>query len=138
MRGKGNDLFQQPGGEPQARGNILSRWLGTPCGDREHAKGRSGLGNISASQADYFQAVKGGGHGDYKLIVYAPYNLQELWDLTILSFDKSDEYRNPAMILADGILGQMMEPFYPTPYVTPHLPRNLGRLQDALGDSPMC
>lgn len=85
-------------------------------------RGGPGLGNISGSQADYFQAVKGGGHGDYRLLVYAPYNLQELWDFTMLAFDKADEYRNPVMILGDGILGQMMEPFYPTPYIRPELP----------------
>jgi 2-oxoglutarate ferredoxin oxidoreductase subunit alpha len=85
-------------------------------------RGGPGLGNISGSQADYFQAVKGGGHGDYKLLVYAPYNLQEIWDLTVLAFDKADEYRNPVMILGDGVIGQMMEPFYPTTYVRPELP----------------
>src|SRR5512135_236240 len=85
-------------------------------------RGGPGLGNISASQADYFQAVKGGGHGDYRLLVYAPANLQEMADLTVKAFDKADEYRNPVMILADGILGQMMEPFYPKPYVRPDLP----------------
>ncbi|PNX50272.1 MAG: 3-methyl-2-oxobutanoate dehydrogenase subunit VorB [Thermoplasmata archaeon M9B2D] len=85
-------------------------------------RGGPGLGNISASQADYFQAVKGGGHGDYKMLVYAPYNHQELWDLTMKAFDKADEYRNPVMILADGILGQMMEPLYLTEYVSPDLP----------------
>jgi 2-oxoglutarate ferredoxin oxidoreductase subunit alpha len=85
-------------------------------------RGGPGLGNISGSQADYFQAVKGGGHGDYRLLVYAPYNLQELWDLTMLAFDKAEEYRNPVMILGDGILGQMMEPFYTTPYIRPELP----------------
>ena len=73
-------------------------------------RGGPGLGNISPSQADYFQAVKGGGHGDYKLLVYAPSNLQEIVDLTVRAFDKADEYRNPVMILGDGILGQMMEP----------------------------
>ncbi|OGW42486.1 MAG: 3-methyl-2-oxobutanoate dehydrogenase subunit VorB [Nitrospirae bacterium GWD2_57_9] len=73
-------------------------------------RGGPGLGNISPSQADYFQAVKGGGHGDYKLLVYAPSNLQEMADLTVRAFDKADEYRNPVMILGDGILGQMMEP----------------------------
>ena len=99
-------------------------------------RGGPGLGNISASQADYFQAVKGGGHGDYKLLVYAPYNLQELWDLTMLAFDKSDEYRNPAMILADGILGQMMEPFYPSPYLNPHLPEKTWALTGCLGRKP--
>ena len=86
-------------------------------------RGGPGLGNISGSQGDYFQAVKGGGHGDYRLLVYAPYNLQEMWDLTMLAFDKADEYRNPAMILSDGVLGQIMEPFYPTPYTKPDLPR---------------
>lgn len=85
-------------------------------------RGGPGLGNISGSQADYFQAVKGGGHGDYKLLVYAPYNIQEMWDLTMLAFDKADEYRNPVMILGDGVIGQMMEPFYPKPYMRPEIP----------------
>lgn len=78
--------------------------------------GGPGLGNISGSQADYFQATKGGGHGDYRLLVYAPFSVQELWELTMLSFDKADEYRNPVMLLADGVLGQMMEPVEPSPY----------------------
>lgn len=82
-------------------------------------RGGPGLGNISGSQGDYFQAVKGGGHGDYRLLVYAPYNLQEIWDLTMLAFDKADEYRNPVMILTDGVIGQVMEPFNPTPYIQP-------------------
>ncbi len=73
-------------------------------------RGGPGLGNISPSQADYFQAVKGGGHGDYKLLVYAPSTLQEIVDLTVRGFDKAEEYCNPVMILGDGILGQMMEP----------------------------
>jgi 2-oxoglutarate ferredoxin oxidoreductase subunit alpha len=85
-------------------------------------RGGPGLGNISGAQSDYFQAVKGGGHGDYRMLVYAPYNVQEMWDLTMLAFDRADLYRNPVMILADGILGQMMEPFVPTPYVRPELP----------------
>lgn len=73
-------------------------------------RGGPGLGNISASQADYFQAVKGGGHGDYRLLVYAPAGIQEMVDLTVKAFDKADEYRTPVMILGDGVLGQMMEP----------------------------
>lgn len=85
-------------------------------------RGGPGLGNITASQGDYFQAVKGGGHGDYRCIVYSPYNLQEMWDLTMLAFDKADQYRTPAIILGDGVLGQMMEPFYQTPYRAPALP----------------
>ncbi|MBU4376315.1 MAG: 3-methyl-2-oxobutanoate dehydrogenase subunit beta, partial [Candidatus Omnitrophica bacterium] len=62
------------------------------------------------SQSDYFQATRGGGHGDYRQIVLAPASLQEIADLTILSFDLADKYRMPVMILGDGILGQMMEP----------------------------
>lgn len=73
-------------------------------------RGGPGLGNIAPSQGDYFQTVKGGGHGDYKLIALAPASVQELLDLTILAFDLSDKYRNPAFILGDGLLGQMMEP----------------------------
>ena len=85
-------------------------------------RGGPGLGNISASQADYFQAVKGGGHGDYRMLVYAPFSVQELWDITMLAFDKADEYRTPVMILGDSILAQMMEPVEPTPYTRPRLP----------------
>jgi 2-oxoglutarate ferredoxin oxidoreductase subunit alpha len=99
-------------------------------------RGGPGLGNISASQADYFQAVKGGGHGDYRLLVYAPYSLQELWDLTMRAFDKAEEYRNPAMILADGVIGQMMEPFVPTPYVRPALPEKDWVLDGCAGREP--
>jgi 2-oxoglutarate ferredoxin oxidoreductase subunit alpha len=73
-------------------------------------RGGPGLGNIAPAQSDYFQAVKGGGHGDYHVIVLAPFNHQELYDLTALAFDLADKYRNPALILADGVLGQMMEP----------------------------
>ncbi|MFZ6016190.1 MAG: 3-methyl-2-oxobutanoate dehydrogenase subunit VorB [Nitrospirota bacterium] len=99
-------------------------------------RGGPGLGNISGSQADYFQAVKGGGHGDYKLLVYAPYNLQEMWDLTMLAFDKADEYRNPVIILGDGVIGQMMEPFFPTPYVKPDLPEKDWSLTGCKGREP--
>jgi 2-oxoglutarate ferredoxin oxidoreductase subunit alpha len=73
-------------------------------------RGGPGLGNIYPSQADYFQAVKGGGHGDYHLLVYAPSSIQEIVDLTVKAFEKADEYRTPVMILGDGVLGQMMEP----------------------------
>jgi 2-oxoglutarate ferredoxin oxidoreductase subunit alpha len=73
-------------------------------------RGGPGLGNISPSQADYFQATKGGGHGDYHCIVLAPSTVQEAMDLTILAFDLADIYRTPAIILGDGMLGQMMEP----------------------------
>jgi 2-oxoglutarate ferredoxin oxidoreductase subunit alpha len=73
-------------------------------------RGGPGMGNISPSQSDYLQATRGGGHGDYKTIVLAPSSVQELADLVPLAFDLADEYRNPVIILGDGMLGQMMEP----------------------------
>ncbi len=73
-------------------------------------RGGPGLGGIQPSQSDYFQATKGGGHGDYHLIVLAPSSVQEMADLTCLAFDLADKYRCPAMLLADGTMGQMMEP----------------------------
>ena len=72
-------------------------------------RGGPGLGTIQPSQADYFQATKGGGHGDYHLIVLAPASVQEMVDFVALGFDLSFKYLTPAMILADGIVGQMME-----------------------------
>ena len=73
-------------------------------------RGGPGLGSIQPSQSDYFQATKGGGHGDYHLIVFTPSSVQEMADLTALAFDLADKYRMPAMLLADGTMGQMMEP----------------------------
>lgn len=72
-------------------------------------RGGPGLGTIQPSQADYFQTVKGGGHGDYKLITLAPSSVQEMADFVGLAFDLAFKYRNPAMILSDGVIGQMME-----------------------------
>jgi 2-oxoglutarate ferredoxin oxidoreductase subunit alpha len=74
-----------------------------------------GLGGIDASQADYHQATKGGGHGGYRIIVLAPNSVQEMYDLTMLAFDLSDQYRMPAMVLADSVLGQMKESIVPNP-----------------------
>ena len=73
-------------------------------------RGGPGLGNISPAQSDYFQATKGGGHGDYRTIALAPHSVQEMYDLTILAFTLADEYRNPVILIGDGIMGQMMEP----------------------------
>ncbi|MFH1552700.1 MAG: 3-methyl-2-oxobutanoate dehydrogenase subunit VorB [Candidatus Omnitrophota bacterium] len=73
-------------------------------------RGGPGLGNIDAAQGDYFQATKGGGHGDYRLLVLAPSTVQEMFDFTYRAFELADKYTNPVMILADGMLGQMMEP----------------------------
>ena len=73
-------------------------------------RGGPGLGSIQAAQTDYFQATKGGGHGDYHLITFAPASVQEACDLIQLAFDLSDQYRCPAMLIGDGMIGQMMEP----------------------------
>lgn len=73
-------------------------------------RGGPGLGGIQPSQSDYFQATKATGNGDFYLLVYAPASVQEMADLVSLAFDKAEEYRMPAMILADGAIGQMMEP----------------------------
>jgi len=80
-----------------------------PCVVANIQRGGPGLGNIAGAQADYFQATKGGGHGDYHLIVLAPASPQEMLDFTIEAFDLADRYRTPVLILSDGIIGQMME-----------------------------
>jgi 2-oxoglutarate ferredoxin oxidoreductase subunit alpha len=80
-----------------------------PCLVINVQRGGPGLGTIQPSQADYFQAVKGGGHGDYKMLVLAPSSVQEMNDFVSLSFDLAFKYRNPVMILTDGAIGQMME-----------------------------
>lgn len=80
-----------------------------PCLIVNVMRGGPGLGTIQPSQADYFQTTKGGGHGDYRLIALAPASVQEMADFVKLGFDLAFKYRNPAMILADGVIGQMME-----------------------------
>ena len=81
-----------------------------PCVIVNIMRGGPGLGSIQPGQSDYFQATKGGGHGDYHCIVVAPNSVQEMFDLTITSFDLADKYLNPVILLGDGALGQMMEP----------------------------
>lgn len=81
-----------------------------PCVIVNMVRGGPGLGGILPAQSDYFQAVKGGGHGDYHLLVYAPSTVQESVNIMYESFDKADKYRLPVMILGDGMLGQIMEP----------------------------
>lgn len=73
-------------------------------------RGGPGLGGIQPSQSDYFQSTRGGGHGDYHMIVLAPYSVQEMAELTVKGFELADKYRMTAMVLADGTMGQMMEP----------------------------
>src|SRR2546425_3154548 len=94
-----------------------------PCVIADIMRGGPGLGNIAAEQSDYFQIVKGGGHGCYRNLVLAPDSVQEMCDLTILAFDLADKYRNPVVLLADGFIGQMMEPVqFPNAAVHPAPP----------------
>ena len=81
-----------------------------PCVIVDIVRGGPGLGNIAPEQSDYFAMVKGGGHGCYRNIVLAPASVQEMFDYTIKAFDLADKYRNPAVIMTDGYVGQMMEP----------------------------
>src|SRR5689334_10624906 len=81
-----------------------------PCVVADIMRGGPGLGNIAPEQSDYFCVVIGGGHGCYRNLVLAPASVQEMFDLTLLAFDLADRYRNPAVVLADGFIGQMMEP----------------------------
>jgi pyruvate/2-oxoacid:ferredoxin oxidoreductase alpha subunit len=81
-----------------------------PCVIVDVMRGGPGLGNIAPEQSDYFAMVKGGGHGNYRNLVVAPASVQEMTDLTILAFELADNYRNPAIVLTDGFVGQMMEP----------------------------
>jgi pyruvate/2-oxoacid:ferredoxin oxidoreductase alpha subunit len=81
-----------------------------PCVVADIMRGGPGLGNIAPEQGDYNQIVKGGGHGNYRTLVVAPDSVQEMADLTTLAFDLADRYRNPVVVLADGFIGQMMEP----------------------------
>lgn len=80
-----------------------------PCVIVNVTRGGPGLGSIQPGQADYYQSTRGGGNGDYRTLVYAPASVQETVDLVMLAFDKADQYRNPVLITADGMIGQMME-----------------------------
>jgi 2-oxoglutarate ferredoxin oxidoreductase subunit alpha len=95
-----------------------------------------GLGGISPSQGDYFQATRGGGHGDYRMIVLAPSSVQEMYDLTFLAFDLADKYRNPAMILGDALIGQMKEPLIRKILQKMDLPPKTWALTGAKGRKP--
>lgn len=108
-----------------------------PCVIVNMQRGGPGLGGIQPGQADYFQAVKGGGHGDYHLLVLAPATIQEVVELMGTAFDLADEYRNPVMILGDGILGQMMEAVeFPEQELTTVLPEKMWATTGAKGRAP--
>jgi pyruvate/2-oxoacid:ferredoxin oxidoreductase alpha subunit len=94
-----------------------------PCVVADIVRGGPGLGNIAPEQSDYHQVVKCGGHGNYRTLVVAPDSVKEMCDLTLLAFDLADRYRNPAVVLADGYIGQMMEPVvFPEHAVLPQAP----------------
>jgi len=93
-----------------------------PCVVADIMRAGPGLGNIGPEQSDYNQIVKGGGHGNYKNIVLAPNSVQEMCDFTIKAFDLADKYRNPAIVLADGVLGQMIEPLLFPTFAKTHIP----------------
>jgi pyruvate/2-oxoacid:ferredoxin oxidoreductase alpha subunit len=94
-----------------------------PCVIADITRGGPGLGNIASEQSDYHQVVKGGGNGNYRTIVLAPYSVQEMANLTTLAFELADRYRTPVVILADGFVGQMMEPVeFAQKAVLPELP----------------
>jgi len=99
------------------------------------SRGGPGLGSISASQSDYFQATRGGGHGDYRTIVLAPSSVQEMADLTHRAFDLADKYSIPVIILGDGMLGQMMEPVEFNHEAPKELPIRSNALRGAKGRS---
>lgn len=108
-----------------------------PCVIVNVARGGPGLGNIAPAQGDYFQATKGGGHGDYHMIVLGPATIAEAIELVMLGFDLADRYRVPVMILSDGMLGQMMEPVVlPEPIDPTSLPAKPWALTGASGRSP--
>jgi 2-oxoglutarate/2-oxoacid ferredoxin oxidoreductase subunit alpha len=100
-------------------------------------RGGPGLGNIAPSGADYFQATRGGGNGDYRTPVLAPAGCQELADMTFVAFDMADKYRTPVMILGDGLMGQVMEPVvFPDPVDVETLPKKPWALTGCRGREP--
>ena len=99
-----------PGISLKAEGISYIAGSDLPCVIIDVQRGGPGLGGIQPSQADYWQVTKGLAHGDFHILVFAPSSVQEMVDMVIKAFDMADEYRMPAMILADGMLGQMMEP----------------------------
>ena len=108
-----------------------------PCVVINVVRGGPGLGNIAPAQGDYFQATKGGGHGDYRMIVLGPATIPESVELVMLAFELADKYRGPVMVLADGMLGQMMEPVVlPDPVDPATLPAKTWALTGARGREP--
>lgn len=109
-----------------------------PCVIVNIMRAGPGLGGILPAQSDYFQSVKGGGHGDYNLLVLAPSTVQEAVDLMMLAFHLADKYRNPVMMIGDGMIGQMMEPVeFPDKLEEPELPPKDWATTGAKGRDPL-
>lgn len=106
-----------------------------PCVIVNMVRGGPGLGSIQPAQSDYYQSTRGGGHGDYRMLVLAPSSVQEAVELTQTAFDLADKYRNPVLIMGDGLIGQMMEPVEMPEYVKPDLPE---KTWAATGWKPGC
>lgn len=106
-----------------------------PCVIVNMVRGGPGLGSIQPAQSDYYQSTRGGGHGDYRMLVLAPSSVQEAVELTQTAFDLADKYRNPVLIMGDGLIGQMMEPVEMPEYVKPELPE---KAWAATGWKPGC
>lgn len=106
-----------------------------PCVIVNMVRGGPGLGSIQPAQSDYYQSTRGGGHGDYRMLVLAPSSVQEAVELTQLAFDLADKYRNPVLMMGDGLIGQMMEPVEMPEYVKPDLPE---KTWAATGWKPGC
>ena len=109
-----------------------------PCVIINVVRGGPGLGNIEASQADYFQSTRGGGHGDYRCIVLAPNSVQECYDMTMQAFDLADYYRMPVIIQNDGIIGQLVEPLNLKPYspIFDNMPKKDWAISGCAGRKP--
>ena len=105
-----------PGISPKQEGISYIAGAELPCLIVNVVRGGPGLGTIQPAQSDYFQSTKGGGHGDYHLIVLAPASVQEMADFVGLSFELAFKYRNPVLMLSDGAIGQMMEKVYLSPF----------------------
>src|SRR5579883_1861490 len=110
IRGPRHDRILGPGTQPDAGGHLLHCRRGTAVRDRGCGARGSGPGQHRAGTERLLRMVKGGGHGNYRNLVLAPASVQEMADLTMLAFELADKYRNPAIVLADGFIGQMMEP----------------------------
>jgi len=111
-----------PGISLKQEGITYAAGAEIPCVIVNMMRGGPGLGSIQPGQADYYQSTRGGGNGDYRTLCYAPASIQETVDFVMLAFDKADEYRNPVLICADGMIGQMMEAVEFKENVNPILP----------------